>query len=203
MSRVDPLPRRPQRATVAVTALLHGGTAAGVAAQLDDLRAQRLQIDAAWVIQSPHDPAITALGRREGHPAVRILGSDRTLGPWAPILFAWFLATPYALLLAPGIRLGPDFVGAAMLAMRRRRAVVSPFGSRQGAPVAGGAEDRPVDAGGGAWLFETSWIRHVWRTPPSDLQADPTAALEAAFRQSGIPAVVPALAGGTASHLAA
>ncbi len=193
--------KTPARLLGPYSTLTWGGDAAGIAAQVAALRAQTMRPAEAWVLQAGHDPAVVALVDPAGVPAVRVLRQDRALPRWAPLLFTWFMPSAYTLLLAPGVRPAPHFAERALAAMRRHRAVVCPFGTRRSAAVEPGPADQAIDAGDGAWFFETAWIRHVWEQPPADLDGEPMAAFAAALRRARTPMAVPALPDGVAAHL--
>ncbi|BBK29959.1 hypothetical protein EDC65_4792 [Stella humosa] len=186
-----------------VTALLQGGQADAVAAQIAMLRAQQRRPVAIWVVQPDHDPAVVALADPAGRPQVQILRSDRPLASWAPLVFAWFLPTLYGMFVAPGAALDRRFLYSAGNCLLGHRALICAGGTRQGVPVEPGEEPAAIDAGSGAWVFETSWIRHAWRRPPAGLPGDTMAKFEAGLRQSGTPMLVPPLLPGATAHLLA
>lgn len=181
--------------------LLTGGRAEDLAPQIAALRAQTMRPAQAWIIQPNHDPAVTALQTETSRPIVRVIRQDQAPVRWAPLIFTWFMPDAYTLLLAPGARPAPHFAEAALNTMRRRRAMVCAAGRQADGPVGPSGEDQVIEAGEGAWFFETHWIRHAWARPPRDLDGDPIRALTAALRAVGTPLALPALPDGTTTHL--
>ena len=195
----DSQPSRPLR-ILPVIAIVRGGRPDEVEERLNNLAALSPAIGKIWLLQAPRDPAVDriadAFAARTTPPRLSLVSADRAMGPWWPLMIAWFVRAPFTLLVGPGTRLAPHFAGLAVETLRKHRAVVSPAGRKDGRPVMPGAAAIDVEAGEGAWIFDAQWIRHAWSGPPANLGDDPLPIFVAALGRAGIGAVVPALSRG-------